>query len=196
MTSSDLLTALGPVVEALEDLGVRYYIGGSVAGSVHGVPRASIDVDVIAELRREHLGPFVERLRNAYYVDLDRARSAVEKRRSFNLIHLASSFKIDLFVAKERAFDRRALERARPENLEDGGEAPRFQVASSEDTVLAKLEWFRAGGESSDRQWADVVGLLTAGRATVDHGYLDRWADELGVTDLLERARAEVAPAR
>lgn len=194
MIDSDLLAALEPVVEALEDLGVRYYIGGSVAGSVHGVPRGSIDADVIAELRGEHLRPFVERLRHAYYVDLDRARAAVEGRRSFNLIHLETTFKIDLFVAKERAFDRQALERARPEDLEHGGETPRYRVASPEDTVLAKLEWFRAGGESSDRQWADVVGLLRAGRASVDHGHLDRWAEELGVSDLLELARAEAAP--
>jgi hypothetical protein len=194
VTNSDLLAALGPVVEVLEDLGVRYYVGGSVAGSVHGVPRASIDADVIAELRLAHLARFVERLRHAYYVDLDRARSAVERRGSFNLIHLGTSFKVDLFVAKERHFDRQALERARPEDLEGGGEGPRFRVASPEDTVLAKLEWFRAGGESSERQWADVVGLLTAGRATLDQGFLDRWAVELGVSDLLERARAEVAP--
>lgn len=85
-----------------------------------------------------------------------------------------------------------ALERARPEDLGDGGETPRYRVASPEDTVLAKLEWFRAGGEASDRQWGDIVGLLTAGRANLDDGYLDRWAEELGVSDLLERARAEV----
>lgn len=196
MTASDLLTALEPVVRALEGLGIRYFLGGSVASSSHGVPRTSIDADVIAELRREHVPAFLERLRGAYYVAEDRVRTAVDARRSFNLIHLATMFKIDLFVAKGRPFDRQALERARPGVLDDRPGAPAFQVASAEDTVLAKLEWFRAGGEASDRQWADVVGMLRAGRATLDRDHLERWAPALGVEDLLGRARAEAeAPA-
>jgi hypothetical protein len=192
VTAGDLLTALEPVVRALEGLGIRYYLGGSVASSAHGVPRTSIDADVIAELRREHLPAFLERLRGAYYIDEDRARTAVDGRRSFNVIHLGTMFKVDLFVAKGRPFDRQALERARPDVLDDRPGTPTFQVASAEDTVLAKLEWFRTGGEVSDRQWADVVGMLRANRATVDHDHLERWAPALGVADLLQRARAEV----
>jgi hypothetical protein len=193
VTASDLLTALEPVVRALEELGIRYYVGGSLASSSHGVPRASIDADVIAEVRREHLSGILESLRGAYYIDEDRARAAVDALRSFNLIHLKTMFKVDLFVAKGRPFDRQALERARPDVLDDRPGTRTFQVASAEDTVLAKLEWFRAGGEASDRQWADVVGMLRAGRATLDHRHLERWAPALGVADLLERARAEVA---
>ncbi len=191
MTASDLLAALEPVVRALEALGIRYYLGGSVASSSHGVPRTSIDADVIAELRREHLPAFLDRLRGAYYIDEDRARPAVDRRRSFNLIHLGTMFKIDLFVAQGRPFDRQALARARPGALEDRPGGPTFQVASAEDTVLAKLEWFRAGGEASDRQWADVVGMLRASRGSLDQDHLERWAPALGVADLLERARAE-----
>lgn len=194
MTAPDLLSALEPVVRALEALGVRYFVGGSLASAAHGVPRASIDADVIAELGQAQVTPLVIRLAGAYYLDEERAREAVQTQRSFNLIHLGTMFKVDLFVARDRAFDEQALERARPQALDDAPGARRFQVASPEDTVLAKLEWFRAGGEVSERQWADVVGVMKTLQATLDHRYLDHWAVVLGVSDLLEQARSESQP--
>jgi hypothetical protein len=189
---SELLAALSPVVTTLDDLGVRYYIGGSVASSAHGVPRASVDVDVVADLDVAHVTPFVRRLETGYYVDEDRVRAAVAVRRSFNLIHLETMFKVDVFVSKRRPFDREALGRARAESLEESAGSPRFLVASPEDTVLAKLEWFRLGGEVSERQWSDLVGVLKIVLPRADLGYLERWAAALGVQDLLERALAEV----
>jgi hypothetical protein len=191
VTASDLVASLTPVVRTLESLRVPYYIGGSVASSVHGVPRASVDADVIADLHPHHVAAFVAALRDAFYVDEGRVRAAVETRRSFNLIHLATAFKVDVFAAKSRPFDREALRRAQPEPLEETPAAPAFRVASAEDTVLAKLEWFRAGGEVSDRQWADIAGILKAGAARLDHAYLQRWAAALTIADLLERALRE-----
>jgi hypothetical protein len=193
VTGSDLLSALGPVVDVLEGLGVRYYVGGSVASSAHGVPRASLDADVVADLGFDHVRPFVERLRDAYYVDEGRVHAAVEARRSFNLIHLATMFKIDVFASKRRAFDHEAQARARPQALDDAAEARRFLVASPEDTILAKLEWFRAGGEVSERQWADIVGVARVRQSQTDWEYLKRWAQVLGVRDLLDRVRAEIS---
>ena len=190
MTATDLLLALEPVVAALEALGVRYYVAGSLASSAHGVPRASIDADVVADLREAHVERLVPRLQG-YYVDEGRVRSAVRARRSFNAIHLATMFKIDVFVAKGRPFDHEALDRARPRALEDVPEARQYVVASAEDTILAKLEWFRLGGEVSDRQWADIVGMLKTGAERVDYAHLDRWAGVLEVADLLQRARQE-----
>jgi hypothetical protein len=194
VTGSDLLAALTPVIDALDALGVPYYVGGSVASSAHGVPRASIDADVVADLDAQRVAPFVARLRDLYYVDLDRARAAVAARRCFNVIHPASMFKVDVFVAKARAFDREALRRAVPETLDDAPGAHTFRVASPEDTVLAKLEWFRAGGEVSDRQWADIVGVLKMLWSELDHDYLRHWAAALAVDDLLGRACEEAGP--
>jgi hypothetical protein len=194
VTASELLSALEPVVRTLEALGIRYYVGGSLASSVHGVPRASIDADVIADLRPAHVVPLVRGLEAEYYIDEGRVRAAVLARRSFNAIHLATMFKIDVFATKGRPFDEEALRRARPEALEDTPDARRFQVASAEDTIIAKLEWFRSGGESSDRQWADIVGVLKTAWAQLDHDYLARWVGAVGVRDLLERARREASP--
>ena len=150
---SDVLDALTPVTRLLEELGVPHYVGGSFASSAHGVARASLDVDVVADLRREHVEAFVARLQGAYYVDEARVRAAVESRRSFNLIHFATMFKIDLFVTGERAFDREALGRARREAFGADPNAPHVLVASAEDTVLAKLEGLRKGGQLSEFQF-------------------------------------------
>jgi hypothetical protein len=98
-------------------------------------------------------------------------------------------FKIDVFVARGREFDRQAAERALPQLIDDSPGASAFRVASPEDTILAKLEWFRRGGETSERQWWDVVGVLRV-TADADREYLRRWAPALGVADLLERAIA------
>lgn len=191
MTSGGLLAALEPVVQALEELGVRYYVGGSLASSVYGVPRASIDADVVAELEQRHVAPLLARLAGAYYFDEERARSAVRTRRSFNLIHLGTMFKVDLFVTQGRPFDRQAIERASPRVLDGQGAGRPYAVASTEDTILAKLEWFRLGREVSERQWSDVVGMIRAGGPDLDRDYLATWAEALGVADLLERASRE-----
>jgi hypothetical protein len=188
LTAPDLVAALLPVIEALDSLGVGYYVGGSVASSIHGVPRASIDADLIAELGAEHVAPLAARLSALFYLDEGRMRDAVERRLSFNVIHLASMFKVDVFVSKGRPFDVEASGRARLEALGESPDAPKARVASPEDTLLAKLEWYRRGGESSERQWSDILGLLRVRTGRLDLAYLADWARALGVADLLERA--------
>ena len=190
MTDSELVAALRPVAQALEALGVPYYLGGSVASSAHGIARASLDADVVAALGPEHVDALTARLGADYYIPVDRLRSAAARRSSCNFIHLATMFKIDLFVSKDRPFDREAVVRARPQAFDTGPDAPTFPVASAEDTVLAKLEWFRLGGETSERQWWDVVGVLRV-TPDLDRAYLDHWAGGLGVSDLLSRALAD-----
>ena len=100
MTDSDLVAALRPVADALDALDVRYYLAGSLASSAHGIARASLDADVVAALEPDHVDPLTNRLGSAYYIPVDRLRSAVAARSSCNLIHLATMFKIDVFVSK------------------------------------------------------------------------------------------------
>ena len=188
---SDLLVALTPIIRALNALGIAYCVGGSFASSAHGVARASLDIHLIADLQPTHITPLVEQLQNTYYLDPARVEAAVRSRRWFNLIHLETMFKVDVFLVRDRPFDREALRRARPEAMGEGADAPRVPVATAEDTVLAKLEWFRAGGEVSERQWSDVVRVLKVGAPDTDLAYLWRWAGALGVGDLLGRAITE-----
>lgn len=192
MTDPDLLAALTPFLRTLRHLGVRHLIGGSIASSAHGVARSSVDADVVAELGPAHVGPFVAALRDTYYLSEQRVRDAVARKASFNLIHLETMLKVDVFVSRDRPFDRRALERAGPTAVETSDGIP-LPVASAEDIVLAKLEWYRRGGETSERQWSDVIGVLRASAHTVDVPYLRRGAIELQVADLLDRALEQAA---
>lgn len=192
MSDSELVSALRPIAEAFEQLGVRYYLGGSVASSAHGIARASLDADVVALLEPSHVDALVTRLAGEYYIPEQRLRAAVATRSSCNFIHLATMFKIDLFVPQGRPFDEHAASRAKNQSLGDAPESGSFPVASAEDTVLAKLEWFRKGGETSERQWWDIVGVLRV-NPDIDRDYLERWAASLAVGDLLARALADAS---
>jgi hypothetical protein len=182
----DILAAITPIVETLEELGIQYHIGGSVASSLYGLPRLTIDADLVADIRMEHVRPLVKQLETDYYIDEDMIRDAIRRQSSFNVIHQDTILKVDIFIPKSRLFDQEELRRVRQEVLSEGTRP--FNIASPEGTILNKLEWYRMGGEVSDRQWNDILGVLKVQSTNLDMNYLQKWAANLNVTDLLERA--------
>lgn len=182
----DILAAITPIVEALEELGIPYHIGGSVASSLYGLPRLTIDADLVADIRMKHVRPLVEQLETDYYIDEDMIRDAIRRQSSFNVIHQDTILKVDIFIPKSRLFDQEELRKIRQEVLSEGTRP--FNIASPEGTILNKLEWYRMGGEVSDRQWNDILGVLKVQGTNLDMAYLRHWAADLKVTDLLERA--------
>jgi hypothetical protein len=196
VSESDALeVALGPVVAALRRLGVPFYVGGSVASTAWGEFRATNDVDVVATMREEQAQPLAEDLGDAYYADVESMVDAVRRRSSFNLIHLPTMLKVDVFVPKDRPYDAEAMRRRVEQPLGTDPGALRVEFASAEDIVLAKLDWFQRGGRVSERQWRDILGVIRVQASALDVPYLRRWAPELGVTDLLALALAEAGVA-
>lgn len=182
------------VAQTLERLGIAYAVGGSLASSLHGVMRSTLDVDIVADVRFEHIQPLVIALAPEFYIDAEMMREAIARHTSFNLIHYETAFKVDIFVCKPRDFDRMQLERRQKVNLANDLSTSIY-VVSPEDIVLAKLEWYRLGNQVSDRQWRDIVGVLKTRQGELNLAYLRQWAHALEVSDLLERALAEAAEA-
>lgn len=175
------------VTDIFEKLGVPYLIGGSLASTLHGMVRTTQDSDVIAAMRLEHLPPFVRALQDEFYIDEEMVTDAIQRNSSFNMIHRETMFKVDIFIPRPRPFLQSQLSRAQRQTFYLETEIS-AKFASPEDTILSKLEWYRMGGEVSDRQWRDIIGVLKTRAGELDLEYLRKWAAELHVSDLLERA--------
>ncbi len=180
------------VIDALEALRIPYFIGGSLASTVHGVFRATVGADLVADLYLKHAEPLAQTLSGAFYVDTESIREAIRHRSNFNIIHLETMFKVDVFVLKGRPFDASQFDRRSAQVVATDPERKAY-VASAEDTILAKLEWYRKGGEVSEQQWRDVLGVVKEQGDRLDYDYLRQWAIQLGVADLLERALDEAS---
>lgn len=185
---SDIVAVAHTLAQTLEKLGVVYWIGGSMASALHGVPRSTQDVDFVAELKEEQVDDLVAALESQFYIDREVVRRAVRSRRSFNVIHLDTMYKADVFVMSADGHAQAEKQRRRIESLEPGPNSPTAYFCSAEDIVLQKLRWFRKGGEISDRQWNDLLSVLKVQANTLDFDYLGHWAAELGLTDLLVKA--------
>jgi len=188
---SDPVLVITLLSKALDGLGIAHFIGGSVASSTFGIPRATQDADIVADLCAHDVPPLVGALKEEFYVDEGMALDAVQRRASFNVIHFETLFKADIFVLKDDLWSREEVRRCRVEKLGSEPDAWSVRIASPEDTILHKLEWFRIGGAISDRQWGDVQGVLKVQAKDLDLNHLYRWAGELGLSDLLQKALAE-----
>jgi hypothetical protein len=164
-------------------------IGGSLASSLHGVPRSSHDADLVAEVPGARADELAALLQPEFYVDADMIRDAVRRGGSFNVIHDDTGFKVDVCVLGREPLAQLEMQRRELYVLDEEGTAAYFCTA--EDAILQKLDWYKKGGGASERQWLDVLGVLKVQGARLDFPYLEEWAPSLGVADLLVRARDE-----
>lgn len=184
--TDDLIAALRPVAEAFGALGVRFYVGGSVASSFHGAVRSTMDVDLVCELDADRIERFIGALGEDFYASRGAIEDAVRRKSCFNLIHLPTSYKVDVFISRGRPFDRSSMDRAALRTL---GESCTIsvRVCSVEDSIISKLDWFRLTDQTSQRQWDDVVRLVDLAGDSLETAYLREAADSVGVLDLLDR---------
>jgi len=181
---------LSEVVQLLEERGINYVLVGSMASSMHGMYRTTADIDLIADIKPGQVRPLLEELQTRFYVDEQAAQEAISEQRSFNAIHFDSVFKVDIFIPKPGDFAMQQLQRRQLRKIAPDSDQ-KVYVATAEDMILAKLRWFRAGGDVSETQWRDVLGMIGAADVELDLAYLGHWAKELGVSELLEKALKE-----
>ena len=189
---SDPIAVTAKVTGVLEELSVPYFICGSLASTFHGMVRTTQDSDLVAVLHEQHITPFIEALEGEFYIDGEMIKGAVRSQSSFNLIHRESMFKVDVFIPALRIFEQSQFDRAQ---LQIISEKPHIKarIATAEDTLLAKLEWYFLGGEVSERQWRDVLGILKIQGGYLDLDYLRQYARELEIEELLDKALSEAS---
>lgn len=175
------------VIRVFERLKIPYLIGGSLASTIYGMVRTTQDVDIIADMHLQHVQPFITSLQSEFFFEEEMIADSIRHKSSFNIIHRKTMFKVDVFIPGKTPFQKSELSRAQKQIINKTPEIS-ATFASPEDTIIAKLKWFRMGGEVSERQWRDVLGILKVRAGVLDLEYLRKWGSELNVLDLLEKA--------
>ena len=192
MSGQDIQSVCLIVIRILEVLGVDYEIGGAFASALHGVFRATADVDLVARLQPEHIPPFLKCLGDQFYASDEAIFKAVREKRSFNVIHLETMIKVDVFAVNDSPYDKMEFSRRMRIHFFDAAGTVVW-CCSPEDIILRKLSWYVSGGHVSERQWHDVVGVLRIHSNRLDMDYLTRWGEALGVNELLKKSIDEAA---
>lgn len=187
----DFVRVLSSVLSVFNHLNISFVVGGSVASSIYGIPRATNDIDILADISSNQGRQVVKMLRDEFYIDPDRVNEAIRTKASFSIIHLKSIHKLDIFIRGPHPWLEQEMNRSRLESIGSGNQALTIPVSSAEDNILHKLEWYRMGGEVSERQWSDVLGILRVQKQNLDMDYLQGWAATLNLADLLKRAIQE-----
>lgn len=191
MKSANILLALKPFIKALDSLSISYYIGGSIASSIFGLPRSTMDIDIVADIQSFHISRLKQQLEKAFYIDEDMIKGAIDQLSSFNLIHLETAIKIAVFIQKKDPYQESVRKRKRKDTLVENDETSEFYFSSPEDIILNKLLWYEMGSRVSERQWLDVLGVIKVQENTLDTDYLKSWAEKMGVNNLLVDAFKE-----
>ena len=183
MEQSELLRHCTTV---LEQLGLRYFVTGSVATIFYGEPRFTNDIDIVVDLPSSRISDFCRAFPSEdFYVSEEAVRRAISRKGQFNVIHPASGLKVDVMIPSEDAFNRSRfarIRRLRPASDFDTA------FASPEDVILKKLEYYREGG--SEKHLRDIAGVLKISGAQIDLTYIDEWASRLELSEVWAKARA------
>ncbi len=178
------------IAQELERLEIRYFIGGSLASSLHGIPRATNDVDMVAAISYDHIPLLVKALEAEFYIDAGMIRDAIEHQSSFNIIHLATMFKVDIYMLKSDIASQQEMKRREQHQVSEIPDQTLF-LATAEDVIVHKLYWYLLSGGVSERHWSDVLGVLQVQGDQLDYPYLKQAAQQRGVYDLLLQALKE-----
>jgi hypothetical protein len=175
------------VADILQTQKIAYFVTGSIASGIIGEPRSTNDVDFVVELNHAQAQDFVVSFQQEFYLSSEAIQNAIAQRKSFNLIHLETAHKVDFFVSSQDAYAQEQMRRRQAVTVSQNPEH-RLYIASAEDILISKLNWYVQGNEVSDRQWRDILGILKIQSTRLDYSYLRQWAGQLHLSPLLEKA--------
>mgnify|MGYP006286919675 CR=1 FL=1 len=189
MSKPDELAVIKQFTDVLDQLHINYAIGGSMASSIYGTVRFTQDADITIAHCPDKSHLLYNLLHDDFYISEDAMQQAFNSYASFNIIHLATAFKIDIFIQNPETFEKNLIDRRQELQLSEKLKK-KFSIVSPEDIILLKLKWYKIGNCQSDRQWIDIAGVIEVQKDKLDIEYLEDWAVKLGVEDLLEKALA------
>lgn len=182
----DYWEAVHPLVKTCEDLDIPYTLSGSLASSLYGMQRATLQIDVVADLRRKHLLSFCDYLSPQYLLDREEVEVAIQQQTSFALVHLESLLKVVVTLPGMLALGQRMLHRVREVVLVEREQS--IPVLVPEQVIVLLLDAFKRSDERADDLWYDLLGVLKVQGTDLDMPFLAQQAAVLDVTELLERA--------
>jgi len=188
MKTPDILVALKPVVNIFLKLSIPYYISGSIASSIYGIARATMDIDIVADINISHIPFLKQHLENDYYIDVNLIMEAILSKSAFNLIHLETAIKVDVFIYMDDPYQHNVILRKQKDTLDEDDMKSEFYFLSPEDIIINKLLWYEMGGKVSERQWFDVIGVIKVQGDSLDKNYLKRWSKKVRIIKLLNKA--------
>lgn len=191
MNDSEIELALQPLISLFNELGISYYICGSIASSAYGTSRATQDIDLVSDIPEISVNILVNKLSSEYFIDGEMIREAIKSKSSFNLIHLKTMMKLDVFILRNDMFHKMTNKRKIEDTLDKDENSIKVFLISPEDIILSKLDWYVKGNEVSERQWMDIIGVIKIQKNNLDLQYLKQWATELKVDNLLNKAFVE-----
>ena len=187
MAEPEEYLVLKQLTDALDDLKIDYAIGGSIASSLYGKVRFTQDADITVAAFGDKAEQLYNELKEGFYISKEAMNQAISNRDSFNIIHLESAFKIDIFIRKDDDFHRQLFLRRKKVKLDESIEHL-FDIVSAEDIILLKLQWYQSAGCMSERQWSDVMGVLAVQSHALDMKFLRGCSEKLGLGDILQKA--------
>lgn len=194
VTPSEAAAAARPLLAAMSRLNIPVYIGGSLASSAHGASRSTIDADIVAAIRLDQVEALYKEIEPDYLTDPETIRQAVKHRESFNALHRELVVKVDVFILKQYKYEQQVIERIVHLPLDPSRPDELLPFCSVEDIILNKLVWYETGGRVSERQWSDLEKVARVQAGALDRGYLQEWADYLGVAGLLRELLSQIEP--
>lgn len=147
-----------------------------------------MDVDFVSALELNQVESLVEKLKGSFFVDKEMIIDAIKTKSTFNLLHLDTMVKIDVFILKKSPYFQKAFERRKKDSIVEESTAVSVYLCSAEDVIINKILWFKDGNMISERQWLDILGVLKVQANSLDVYYLKKWAEELQIIDLLKKA--------
>lgn len=177
------------IADVFQDLKIHYMIGGSLASSLHGIPRSTQDIDIVADIKPNKVKELINILKKDFYIDENMIKEALLRFTSFNIIHLETMFKVDIFILKQDQASKEEMSRRKSYRI---SEKQNLYITSAEDIIIHKLHWYELGDRVSERQWKDVIGVLQVQGKRLNYNYLKKTANRMNVSKLLIQAIEEV----